>query len=56
MLSGIEKVSVQVVVLSVVCRCQNGASIPDDLKVDVYLSSGICDDEGTAGALSRHSE
>lgn len=56
MLSGIENVRVQVVVFSVVFRCQNGASIADDLNVDVYLSPGIWDDEGTVGALSEHSE
>lgn len=55
MFSGIEKVSVHVLVLPVLFRCQNGASILDDLKEDVYLSLGICD-EVIRGALLEHSE
>ena len=54
MLSGIEKVSVQVIPFSVSLRCQDGASIFDDLNEDVNLSLDIW--VAVEGAFSEHSE
>lgn len=44
MLSGIVNVSLHVQLPCVPSRCQEGASIEDFLKEDVYLSLGICDE------------
>lgn len=54
MFSGIEKVNVQVVVFPVSLRCQDGASIFDDLNEDVNLSLDIW--VAVEGAFSEHPE
>ena len=54
MLSGIENVNVQVVTFPVSLRCQDGASILDDLNEDVNLSLDIW--VAVEGAFSAHPE